>query len=472
MTTHTFLAIDLGATSGRAIVGRVGENRIEMQEIHRFANRYTIAGEQYFWDVYRLLDEIKQALALCRDQNIALDSMGVDTWGVDFGYIDGNGQLLGLPRSYRDPYTNGAPEEVFNIVSREELYMQTGIQVMNFNSIFQLFRDAQLNYDPYLRADKILFMPDLINFLLTGVAKCERTIASTSHLLNPRTGKFNRELAEKLGIRPSLLIDPITPGTATGSLLPSIAEELGVPSIPVVAVAGHDTASAVAACPAFGNDYAYLSSGTWSLIGVEIGATIINESTMRSNFTNEAGIDNTIRLLKNITGLWMLEECRREWIAEGKEYSYEDIAMLAMRSIAFPSVVDTNDKRFSNPQSMRQAIVDYCKLSFIREPSDDGEFAALIFNSLAKQYSYALLQLRVVVPYAIRKLHVIGGGSKNRLLNALTAREIGVPVVAGPSEATAIGNIMLQARAAGLVHDKADIRRIVERAFPPEIITG
>ena len=472
MTIHTFLAIDLGATSGRAVVGRVGDNRIEMQEIHRFANRYTIVGGHYFWDVYRLLDEIKQALALCRDQNIELNSMGVDTWGVDFGYIDSRGQLLGLPRSYRDSYTDGAPEEVFNLVSREDLYMQTGIQIMNFNSIFQLFRDAQIGYEPYVDADKILFMPDLINFFLTGVAKCERTIASTSQLLNPRSGKFNRELAEKLGIRSSLLIDPIQPGTTVGRLLPSIAEELGIPAIPVVAVASHDTASAVAACPAFGNDYAYLSSGTWSLIGVEIGATIINKSTMQSNFTNEAGIDNTIRLLKNITGLWMLEECRREWIAEGKDYSYEDIAMLATREISFPTVVDPNDKRFSNPTSMRQAIVDYCKLSFHREPTNDGEIAALIFNSLAKRYAYSLLQLRVVVPYAIRRLHVIGGGSKNKLLNSLTAREIGVPVVAGPSEATAIGNIMLQARAAGLVKDKADIRRIVERAFPPEIITG
>ncbi|MDR2499406.1 MAG: rhamnulokinase [Tannerellaceae bacterium] len=469
MNRYNFLAIDLGATSGRAVVGTLSDKGLETVEIHRFRNRFINILGRYHWNIYGLFEEIKTSLVLCGRQGIKLQSMGIDTWGVDFGYVGADGQLLGLPHAYRDPFTNGAPQDVYRSIPREELYMRTGIQIMNFNSIFQLYRDNQQGLSLNTVADRILFMQDLLTYMLTGLKICEYTIASTSQLLNPKTRRFDRDLAQKLGINSHLLIDPIAPGTIAGPLLPSIAAELGVEAIPLVAVAGHDTASAVAAVPALDGNFAYLSSGTWSLMGIETNNPIINEDSMQNNFTNEGGIDETIRFLKNITGLWLLEECKREWSIAGRNYDYRELSDMAIQSATFPSMIDPNDPLFANPASMSAAILEYCRRTEQQAPQSDGEFASLIFNSLAACYSQTLTVLKEMAPFAISRLHVIGGGSQNRLLNQLTARAIGIPVIAGPAEATAIGNIMVQAKAAGIVGDRWSMREMIATSYPAEI---
>ncbi|MDR2496828.1 MAG: rhamnulokinase [Tannerellaceae bacterium] len=469
MNRYNFLAIDMGATSGRAVVGSLSDKGLETAEIHRFPNRFIKLFDRYYWNVYGLLEEIKKSLVLCGRQGIKLQSMGIDTWGVDFGYVGADGMLLGLPRAYRDPYTEGAPDDVYRMVSRRELYMRTGIQIMNFNSIFQLYRDSRQNLSVVPAAESIFFMPDLLTYLLTGRKICEYSIASTSQLLNPETRLFDRDLALKLGINSHLLTDPLAPGTIAGPLLPSIAAELGVEAIPVVAVAGHDTASAVAAVPAPDGNFAYLSSGTWSLMGIETDSPIINEASMHNNFTNEGGIDGTIRFLKNITGLWLLEECRREWSQAGRACGYNELADMAVQSAGISSLIDPNDPLFANPASMSEAIREYCRRTEQQAPQSDGEFAALIFNSLAACYGRTLTLLKEMAPFDIRRLHVIGGGSQNRLLNRLTARAVGIPVLAGPAEATAIGNVMIQAKAAGIAADRWAMREMIASSFPPEI---
>jgi rhamnulokinase len=468
MNTYGFLAIDIGATSGRAVAGIMDGVDFRMQEVHRFPNHYIEVHGRYHWDVFALYEEIKKGITACRQQGLSLHSIGIDTWGVDFGYIGGDGAILGLPRAYRDPCTDGAPEETFDFIPREELYRTTGIQIMSFNSIFQLFKAQQKGYSPYIAAERILFMPDLLAYMLTGREICEYTIASTSQMLNPYTKKFDRDLLEALNIYPELAINPVMPGTVVGNLSESIARELNMDRIPVIAVAGHDTASAVAAVPAEKPGFAYLSSGTWSLMGIETEQPIINDASMKNNFTNEGGIEGTIRFLKNITGLWILEECRREWTKSGKDYSYPQIVEMAQSAAAFPSRINPDDPAFVHPESMQQAIVGECKRTMQKLPQTDSEFAGLIFHSLANRYGEVLKLLQEMSPVAIEKLHVIGGGSQNKLLNQLTANATGIPVIAGPVEATAIGNIMIQAKAAGLVKDRWEMRKIISSAFPVE----
>jgi rhamnulokinase len=468
MNTSGFLAIDIGATSGRAVVGVVDNPGFKMYEVHRFPNRFIEVHGRCYWDVFALFEEIKKGLAACKLQGITLRSMGIDTWGVDFGYIGSDGALLGLPRAYRDPYTEGAPEEVFAQLPREELYRLTGIQIMDFNSLFQLFRAGRQGFSPYSAAARILFMPDLLTYMLTGQQVCEYTIASTSQMLNPKTKTFDRELLESLRINPALALDPIMPGAVAGRLTDSISRELGIEPIPVIAVAGHDTASAVAAVPAVDTDFAYLSSGTWSLMGIETEEPIINDASMKHNFTNEGGVEGTTRFLKNITGMWLLEECKREWAKAGQEYTYPQIVEMAKASESFPSLINPDDPAFAHPASMCEAIAGYCKATAQPLPQTGSDFVSLIFNSLANCYGQTLALLRAIAPFPIKKLHVIGGGSQNRLLNQLTAKAIGLPVVAGPAEATAIGNIMLQAKAAGLVGNRWEMRKMIAEAFPPE----
>ncbi|MDR2389674.1 MAG: rhamnulokinase [Tannerellaceae bacterium] len=470
MEEHRFLAIDIGATSGRAVLGNFHRGIPEIQELYRFPNHFVEVHGQCLWNVFNLYEEIKKSLILCKKEKIPVHSLGIDTWGVDFGYIGGDGSLLGLPRAYRDPYTQGASEEVFReIITREELYRQTGIQIMDFNSLFQLYRAKQQNYAPCLQAKRILFMPDLLTYLLTGRAVCEYTIASTSQMLNPQTNRFHTELLSRLGINPSLLLPPIPPGTQVGQLTHRLAEELGIAPIPVIAVAGHDTASAVTAVTATNAHFAYLSSGTWSLMGIETPQPIITEASMRHNFTNEGGIEGSWRFLKNLTGMWLLEECRREWEKKGRVYTYPQIVEMAKNAADYPARIDPDDPMFARPLSMCEAIAAYCRKKSQPPPQTDGETVSLIFHSLAGRYRETLATLKELAPFPIEKLHVIGGGSRNRWLNQLTAQAIGIPLIAGPAEATAIGNIMLQAQCAGLVKNRWDIRQKVAAGFPPEI---
>lgn len=468
MKKQTFLAFDIGATSGRGVIGSLSGVKFEMCEIYRFPNAMLELHGKYYWDVYQLYGALKECLTICARKGIVLDSIGIDTWGVDFGYIGKDGSLLGLPRAYRDPYTDGAAADYFKRIPREEVYRLTGIQIMNFNSLFQLFRAKEEGFAPLEAAEEILFMPDLLSYLLTGKRVCEYTEASTSQLLNPTTQRFEPSLLEAAGVAPSLVRPLVMPGTVIGTLTDALAQETGVGKVPVIAVAGHDTASAIVAVPATDPYFAYLSSGTWSLLGIETEQPIISEASFTHNFTNEGGIEGTTRFLKNITGMWLLEQCRKEWEREEKNYTYPHIVAMAKEAKAFTSLINPDDARFANPTSMLKAIADYCHATDQAAPQTDAEYIHCIFNSLANRYKEVIGVLSEMAPFPIEKLHVIGGGSKNDLLNQFTANAIGMPVIAGPTEATAIGNCMIQAKAAGLVEDRWQIRRIVAESFPLE----
>ena len=466
MKLYHFLAFDLGASSGRAILGTYDGIHFKMKELLRFPNMMMELHGKYFWNLYGLYESLKEGLTICARQGIRLTSIGIDTWGVDFGYIGKDGTVLGLPRAYRDPYTNGAPEAFFKLIPREEVYRLTGIQIMNFNSLFQLFKAKETCFAPLEAADKILFMPDLLSYLLTGKQVCEYTEASTSQLLNPVTRQFEPSLLEAAGLSASLLHPLVDPGTVIGTLTDVLADETGIGKVPVVAVAGHDTASAVISVPAKNPNFAYLSSGTWSLMGVETETPVLTKESFENNFTNEGGIEGTTRFLKNITGMWLLEECRKEWARAGRSYSYPEIIEMAKLTGTSRMIVNPDDARLVSPTRMTDAISLICSETNQIIPVTDAEFVRCIFDSLAYCYSEVVEKLSGMISFPIEKLHVIGGGSQNELLNQLTANAIGRPVLAGPSEATAIGNCLMQAKAAGLVNDRWEIRRIVAESFP------
>jgi rhamnulokinase len=461
MERKSFLAFDLGATSGRTILGTIENNRIELKELTRFPNQILQIGNHFHWNIYSLFEHLKEGLVAAQKEGVEITSIGIDTWGVDFALIADDGSILGAPYAYRDPHTVGAPEKYFEIVPREKVYDLTGIQVMNFNSLYQLFALSQANNSLLKATKEILFMPDALAYMLTGNKVVEYTIASTSQILNPRTKQFEAELLEKAGVSPTILGDIVMPGHVIGSLRNDIADECELGKVPVVSVAGHDTGSAVAAVPAINENFAYLSSGTWSLMGIEVKDAIINKETSELNFTNEGGVEGTTRFLKNITGMWLLEQCLKEWKKEGISYDYEKLVHMAETVNPFQSVIDPDDVSFANPDKMTKAIADFCIATKQIVPSTHAEFVRCIFESLSLKYNYVLGKLKGLAPFPIEKLHVIGGGSKNPLLNQWTANAIGIPVIAGPSEATAIGNIMIQAKAAGCVDSLQEMRRII-----------
>ncbi len=464
MKNKSFLAFDLGATSGRSILGSLENGRLQMKELTRFPNQMLQIGEHFHWNIYSLFEHLKAGLIAAKKEGVEISSIGIDTWGVDFALLAKDGSILGAPYAYRDPHTVGAPEEFFKIVPREKVYDITGIQVMNFNSLYQLFALKQANNSLLEATTEILFMPDALAYLLTGNKVVEYTIASTSQILNPRTKQFDTELLEKAGVLPSILGEIVMPGHVIGTLSDDLAEESELGKVKVVTVAGHDTGSAVAAVPAENENFAYLSSGTWSLMGIEVKDAIINQETYDLNFTNEGGIEGTTRFLKNITGMWLLEQCLKEWKKEGITYAYEKLVQMADTVPAFQSMLDTDHPSFANPVSMTDAIVDYCKVTNQNVPTTHAEFVRCIFESLSLKYNYVLGKLNGLAPFPIEKLHVIGGGSKNPLLNQWTANSIGIPVNAGPSEATAIGNIMIQAKAAGCVDSLQEMRQIIRQS--------
>jgi len=464
--TFSFLAFDCGATSGRAILSTFRDGHFSMEEVYRFPNQVLPAGDKLYWNVFSIYEHFVQCLTQLGKKGIHIDSIGIDTWGVDFGYIAEDGSLLGLPRAYRDPYTRGIPEEVFRIVPREKLYAQTGIQTMDFNSIFQLYAQTKAGDSVLSAARCALFMPDLLSYLLTGNKVCEYTDASTSGMMDQRSRQFHKPLLEMLGIRTDILLPVVPSGTPVGTLRPSLASETGLGEVPVIAVAGHDTASAVAAVPAANERFAYLSSGTWSLMGIEVEEPIVNEESARLNFTNEGGIEGTTRFLKNITGMWLLEQCRKVWKAVGRDYTYAELVEMARREASFPGRIQPDDPRFASPENMVEEIVS--ALSYVPKSNSgpsDAQIVSCIYHSLAERYKEVLDMLRGLAPFPIEKLHIIGGGSANELLNQWTADAVGIPVVAGPTEATAIGNIMMQARQAGLVKDRWEMRRLIADAF-------
>ena len=436
-----------------------------MEEVYRFPNQTLEIGGKYYWNVYSIYEHFIKCLTELGKRHIPLDSIGIDTWGVDFGCIGHDGTLLGLPRAYRDPYTDGIPKKFFQKVPREQLYALTGIQIMNFNSIFQMFAQAEEGCVAYRHAKKILFMPDLLSYLLTRGKVCEYTIASTSGLMNPKTQRFESSLMDAVSIKDDQIPDRVQPGEVVGKLRYNIAKETGLGEVPVVAVAGHDTASAIVAVPAENEHFAYLSSGTWSLMGIETKQPIINGDSTRLNFTNEGGIEGTTRFLKNITGMWLVEQCRKKWQAQGKDYTYAEMTAMAQSAKDYKGRINPDNPRFANPNDMEAEIKNALADKGYAAPANDAEILSCIYHSLAERYKEVLNMLQEVAPFKIEKLHVIGGGSANELLNQWTADAISMPVVAGPTEATAIGNLMVQAKAAGLVKDRWEMRRMIAQTI-------
>jgi len=462
MNKRYFLAFDLGASSGRAILGTLVNDILELTEIHRFANQMQLINGHYFWNIFSLFNELKTGLKKCvKEYGIQPESIGVDTWGVDFVHLNKEGLIISLPFAYRDSRTNTSMDDLFHIIPQEEVYAQTGIQFMQFNSLFQLFSMVKDQSSLMEITDSILFMPDALNYLFSGVKKSEFSIASTSQMIVPGTCDWNYELVEKAGIPKHIFQEIILPGTILGNITKEVAGETGSKSVPVIAVAGHDTASAIVSVPGSLNNFAYISSGTWSLMGIECRKPHISEQTRQLNFTNEGGVDGTTRFLKNIMGMWLIQEVQRIWEEEGMKYTWTAMVELARRSEPFQFLINPDDPMFLNPRDMTQAIRDFCYQTAQGTPQNHGEVIRCIYDSLALKYRYTLEQIRDVSDQPIEVLHIIGGGANNHFLNQLTADATGLNVVAGPTEATAIGNIMIQAKALGYVGSLTEIRQIV-----------
>ena len=465
---NTYLAADFGGGSGRIMAGSLLRGKLELEEVYRFANRQIKLGNHIYWDFPALFEDMKNGLKLAAQKGYTVQGIGIDTWGVDFGLIDKDGNLLGNPVCYRDSRTDGMPAEVFKLLDEKKHYTQTGIQVMAINTLFQLYsmkqsQDAQLEV-----AKQLLFMPDLFSFFLTGVANNEYCIASTSELLDAQKRDWSQETIQALGLPKHLFGKIIQPGTVRGQLKKEIAHETGLGNVDVIAVGSHDTASAVAAIPATDGQVAFLSSGTWSLLGVEVSEPILTEEARQSQFTNEGGIGGRIRFLQNITGLWILQRLMSEWKDSGEEQAYDTILPQAAE-VTIDSIIPVDDPAFMNPENMEAAILEYCRVHALQVPQTKAEIVRCVLQSLAVKYRDAVEKLNQCLPSPIRQLNIIGGGSLNKLLNQLTADYLGIPVYAGPVEATAMGNILVQAMAKGEIADLKELREIVSRTVTPQI---
>lgn len=463
--TFNLAAIDLGASGGRVMLARFDGDRLTLEEAHRFPNSPVRLTGGRHWDVLRLLDEIKTGLGKA-GQTVSLAGLGIDTWGVDFALLDRDDRLVGSPFHYRDPRTDGVMEQVFEIVPRQEIFERTGIQLMQINTLFQLF--AMRGSSAIEAARTFLMVPDLLNFWLTGRKANEYSDATTTQFYNPRSRGYDLDLLARLGLPTGIYPEIIPPGTRLGPLLPSVAEEAGLARVPVIAPACHDTGSAVAAVPTENARAAYISSGTWSLVGVETTIPIITPQSLAYNFTNEGGVNGTIRLLKNVAGLWLAQECRRVWASEGKDYGWEHLIALAKSAAPFGSLIDPDHPDFLSPSNMPAAIQSFCARTGQPAPGSHAETIRCIFESLALKYRWVIMHLEEMLGHRLEVIHIIGGGSQNELLCQLTADAANRPVAAGPVEATAIGNALVQAMALGHIGSLADGRRLVARSFPLE----
>ena len=463
------LAFDLGAESGRAILGRFDGSRLQLDDVHRFNNQPVYLPDGMHWDALRILAEIKGGLSLVvQNYGAPPDSLGIDTWGVDFGLLDAQGVLIGNPYHYRDSRTDGMPEEVFKRVPRAEVFSQTGIQFMQLNSLYQLF-SMVVHQSPALGiAQTFLTMPDLFNYWLTGRKACEFTNATTTQCYDPRRCDWAYPLLEGLGIPTHIFPEIVQPGSVLATLSPAVADELNIARIPVIPPASHDTGSAVAAVPASGSDFAWLSSGTWSIMGVESPVPVINEQTLAFNMTNEGGVEGTIRFSKNIMGLWLVQECRRTWARQGEDLSYEELTRLAAAAAPLVSLVDPDADDFLKPGDMPARVLAFCARTHQPAPAGKGEMVRCILESLALKYRHVLEYLEQALGRQLNTIHIVGGGTHNRLLSQFSADATGRPVVAGPVEATATGNLLMQALALGHIRSLAEGRELVRRSFALE----
>ncbi|GAT31724.1 rhamnulokinase [Terrimicrobium sacchariphilum] len=465
MSHQTYLAVDLGAGSGRVVAGHFDGRKLQLEDQNRFPNQGVQLPTGWHWNITELFSNIKNGIAAAaKTHGDKVVSVAVDTWGVDYGLIDERGRLLGLPWMYRDSRTDGLIEEVSKAVPKEELYGRTGIQLLFFNTIFQLAAEAR-QYPAVLReASQLLFVPDLLTYWLSGERVIEQTIASTSQLLKAGSAEWDLELAAKVGI-PAHLLKPVTaPGTKVGKLIASLAAEIGLDSVDVVACGSHDTASAVAGAPARSKNPLFLSSGTWSLLGRELDAPIITDASFAAGFSNEQGLSGTTRFLKNVAGMWLLQECKRNWDAQGSKLHYGELVDHAWVSKA-PGLVDPDDASFSRPCDMPRAIADYLRKTGQPVSEKPGDIARVILRSLALKYRVLVNQLRAWMPDLPDTLHIVGGGSQNALLNQMTADATGLTVEAGPIEATATGNIIAQLMARGEISSLEEGREIVRNSF-------
>jgi rhamnulokinase len=463
---HEFLAFDLGAESGRAVLGVLRDGILGVREIHRFPTGQLNMRGRSRWNVFRMLEELRRGLAAASSAGRP-ESVGIDTWGVDFSFLTPEGDIAQLPYTYRDSRTDGAMESFFARVPRERVYALTGIQMLQFNTLFQLESMVRDGLLPSARLEKLLFIPDIFHYLLGGIKRTEFTFATTSQLFNPMTFRWEPELFEALGVPVSMMQETVMPGTVLGGIDDPYSVSAGLGGVPIVAVASHDTGSAVAAIPAEGNDWAYISSGTWSLMGIESEVPVMSPAACAMNFTNEGGVDGRWRVLKNIAGLWILQECRRAWDPD-RRLDYAELAASAAGAEPFRSLIDPDSPCFRSPEEMPAAIERFCTETGQPPPRSRAAFARCAMESLALKYRLVLEQLKRIHPGPINRLHIVGGGSQNQTLCQFTADATGLPVLAGPAEATAAGNLLVQARALGMISGLDGIRCASARSFAPK----
>ncbi len=462
MAKLKMLAIDLGASSGRGIIGSFDGNKLTLDVNHRFPSEPVTVAGTFTWDVLRIFHEIKNSIRKCAlsgDKDIK--SIGIDTWGVDFGFIDRKGKLMANPVHYRDSRTEGIIDYADRFISKDELYNITGLQFMNFNTIYQLAASKRDEPVYVENADKILFMPDLLNYFLTGEKFAEYTIASTGAVLDARSRQISKNILNKFGIPETLFAPIVQAGHKVGKILPEILDDVGAIDADIVNVAAHDTASAVLAVPAKSDDFIFISSGTWSIMGSEVKEPIISEKSFAYNFTNEGGVENTIRFSKNITGLWLKEESKRQWAREGKDYTHDQLSDMALASKAFQSLIDPDEPMFSTPGNLPRRIAEYCKTTGQHVPENEGEIMRCIFESLALRYRYTVECIDEMKGHKTPFINIVGGGTREELLNQFAADACARPVYAGPVEATAMGNIAAQAIAAGEIKNVAEAREVI-----------
>jgi len=461
-----FLAFDLGAESGRAVLGSLDNDALVLEEMHRFFNVPVRVFDSLHWDVLQMFQEMKKALEIYVEKyGSKLDGIGFDTWGVDYALVGSDDSILGYPYHYRDKRTDGMMEEAFKIVPKDEIFRITGIQFMKLNTLYQLLA-MSLVKSPILEVtDKMLMMPDLFNFLFTGRKVSEFTIATTTQFYDPNVKDWSKDLFEKFGLPLNILPEIIPAGTEIAPMLPSMRDELGLEDVPIIAPACHDTGCAVAAVPAKGDNWAYISSGTWSLIGVEIVKPIINDLSLKYNFTNEGGVGNTYRFLKNITGLWLIQQCKATWESEGQEFSYSEMVKMAEEAKPLVSIIEPNYEPFLSHGDMPKRIIDFCKDTGQTVPETKGAILRCALESLALKYRWGIEKLEEIIGKRIDTIHIIGGGCQNQLLCQFTADATRRNVLAGPVEATAIGNIIMQALAKGYVKSIEEARELIGRSF-------
>jgi len=466
-----YIGFDLGAESGRCVVAILKENKLELKEVHRFPTHNYKNSTGYHWDIKSIFSEITKGLKEARKSfGAEYESIGVDTWGVDYALIGKEEELLNDPFHYRDNRTDNIMKEAFDIVSQEKMYNLTGTQFQQFNTVFQLLAEIKSDSEKLKSSKKIVLMPDYLNFLLSGEIKSEYTIASTTGLVNPMTRDWAWELIDKFNIPRHIFPEIVEPGTKLGNLLPKIVKETGLnPNIPIIASAGHDTAAAVVSVPVERDNWAFLSSGTWSLMGVEITNPVLANEAMQYNFTNEGGIENTIRFLKNIIGLWPIQECRRYWLQEGRKYTYQMLLDKAVETENTKRWLNLNDQRFMKPDDMPEKIISY--LNETNQNNDDavGMTIRTVLESLAINYKKTIEEIEKVSGKKIEVLHAVGGGIQNELLTQLTADALGIDVIAGPIEGTIVGNIGVQAIATKSVKNLNEWRKVVRKSFNPKV---